>query len=245
MTNKTQTDGSSPAPLGGQRKQLKKQAKREARAMHALDQARQDLQKAERKLARAQRDLQKRQDDLQACAANLEKIRSSSHPEGANLGPPVMFEIEQSIVLEVVGAEGEEHVDQGAMAQEEVLAPLFDPNAATELIEPGAEKTPAEPGEEGHAGEDIALADLQLLTQQVPDGAALTAESEAAGSASPKIEVQDGSDTQAGVAGTDAVEPSAQPEARRSPGTRRPRNSATPRRRSPSSRSKSNGTEKP
>lgn len=99
MDDRTRTDTPAPAPsVETQKKRLKKQAKREARAMHALDQARRDLQKTERKLARTQQELQQRLIDVEICAAKLGKIRARQTFAEIAATPPS----EQSIILQII-----------------------------------------------------------------------------------------------------------------------------------------------
>src|SRR5258706_4658165 len=78
--NSTSTDQAN-----GTQKQRKKQAKREARAMLAVEQAKASVEKAQRKLAKAQQRLESRNARLHTLENNLSEMRSSSHGSDANV----------------------------------------------------------------------------------------------------------------------------------------------------------------
>lgn len=114
-----------------QAKKLKKQAKREAKAMQVVEQARRDLQKAEQKLARASRNVQKAQTHLLTCEANLEEVRSArrtlqgvNEPPGANSLEQTIEEliageqVVENIILDVLKNEHKENSIQELTAQE-------------------------------------------------------------------------------------------------------------------------------
>jgi hypothetical protein len=74
MEKNTQTGAPSPDKT---RKMLKKDARREARAMQAFEEARRDLKKAEQKLTRATHTLQEQQAYLHVCENKLAELRSA------------------------------------------------------------------------------------------------------------------------------------------------------------------------
>ena len=78
--NSTSTDQAN-----GTQKQRKKQAKREARAMLAVEQAKASVEKAQRKLAKAQQRLESRNARLHTLENNLSEMRSSSHVSDDNV----------------------------------------------------------------------------------------------------------------------------------------------------------------
>ncbi|MEO7019103.1 MAG: hypothetical protein ABI234_03015 [Ktedonobacteraceae bacterium] len=215
MDDHTQTDTPlSVASLNKRKKQLKKQAKREARAMHALDQAQRDLQKAERKLVSVQHDFQQRQIDLETCAAKLVKIRTSSFAETTFSKIPSPSELEQGIILHIVEAEEEEVTDneQSFITQEENLEQIFDASETVILTLSEMDKIASEISEEDLASQEAA--EIEQSTH------------------SDNIEVPTPTETPAQPARTSIT--------RRSKTNATPRTTTT--RRSPSSRAKPNET---
>jgi hypothetical protein len=83
MEKHIQIDAPSP---DNTKKKLKKYARREARAMQALEQARRDLQKAEQKLTRATRNLQEHQASLHVCEDTLQEVRSARRAFQTSMG---------------------------------------------------------------------------------------------------------------------------------------------------------------
>jgi len=77
--NPTSTDQAN-----GTQKQRKKQAKLEAKAMLAVEQAKASVEKAQRKLAKAQQRLESRITRLHARENQLSELRSSSFESGMN-----------------------------------------------------------------------------------------------------------------------------------------------------------------
>ncbi len=67
------------------KKKLKKQAKREAKAMRVAEQAHRELQKAEKKQAKTSQRLQEQQSLVQESATRLEAIRSTRRALQAEL----------------------------------------------------------------------------------------------------------------------------------------------------------------
>ncbi len=150
MDDRTQTETPDPAAsMDVSKKRLKKRAKREARAMHALDQARRDLQKAERRLVRAQQELLQRQVDVETCLVKLGKIRARA----TFTEIPVTPEPEESIVLHIIETEDAEIPDdlQEFAAQVENLDQLLGSN---EPLTFNLNETNA-PASETHAEEPV------------------------------------------------------------------------------------------
>jgi hypothetical protein len=77
MVKTANSNSSSPVSTGEAQKQRKKQAKREAKAMLAVERAKVVVEKAKQKLAKAQTRLEARSARLRTREANLAEIRSS------------------------------------------------------------------------------------------------------------------------------------------------------------------------
>jgi hypothetical protein len=84
MAKKQVTQDGSAGVVTQQGKQEKKQAKREAKAMLAVDVAREKVAAAERKLAKAQLRLEIRRTSLQAAEAHLAELRNAHAPVEAS-----------------------------------------------------------------------------------------------------------------------------------------------------------------
>src|SRR5438132_14261698 len=84
------------------KKKLKKQAKREARAMQDLEQARRDLQKAEQKQTRAARLVHEQQVALQESEARLEAVRSARRALQAEMESSSEAKVAEAVLLEAV-----------------------------------------------------------------------------------------------------------------------------------------------
>ena len=267
MDETNQTGAPSPDEV---KKVLKKQAKREAKAMQALEQAQRDVKKAEQKLARATQNLQKRQARLDACEEKLEKIRliplslprEAPSPEISHASeievvnrPETLAESEQNAVMlnEVI----QELIEEGALREASHLAQA-DENATQDLFETSTEELlnlGGFPLADENATRDLELVELEepAVEEDLAVDLAPPVEEIAGNAASPSPEASQDEAAQSGASSTPAR---AKKPARstksptRTTGTRRPGTSAssppetTTRRRSPSSRAKSNGTQR-
>src|SRR3981081_2023877 len=79
MAKKMNRNSTSTEQAKGKHKQRKKQAKREARAMLAVEKAKASVEKAQRKLTKAQERLESRNARLHSLENNLSEMRSLSH----------------------------------------------------------------------------------------------------------------------------------------------------------------------
>ena len=86
MVKTANSNSSSAISTDQVQKQRKKQAKREAKAMLAVESAKVDAEKAERKLTKAQARLEARTERLHTLEASLAEIRSSQ--EGTEVSAP-------------------------------------------------------------------------------------------------------------------------------------------------------------
>jgi len=91
MAKKASDDSSSAVSTGETKKQQKKQAKREAKAMLAVEEGKASVQKAEKKLAKAQARLDARTASLQNLEAHLAELRAS-HEELEVSAPDIGFD---------------------------------------------------------------------------------------------------------------------------------------------------------
>jgi septal ring factor EnvC (AmiA/AmiB activator) len=132
MEKNNQTGAPSPDEA---RKKLKKYARREARAMQALEQARRDLKKAEDKLAKATRNLQEQQAFLQTCEEKLEEARSARRAFQASMEAAAEAqEVAEEVVSELIAEELAEE------AREEVASEIAAQELAEALVEEAVEK---------------------------------------------------------------------------------------------------------
>jgi hypothetical protein len=76
MAKKASANSSSPVPTGDEQKKRKKQAKREAKVMLEVEEAKGDVQKAEKKVAKAQALLEARTAHLRSLEESLSEIRT-------------------------------------------------------------------------------------------------------------------------------------------------------------------------
>ncbi len=76
MAKKANTNSSSPADIDEEQKKRKKQAKREAKVMLEIEEAKVDVEKAEKKVAKAQALLEARTAHLRSIEENLSEIRT-------------------------------------------------------------------------------------------------------------------------------------------------------------------------
>jgi hypothetical protein len=79
MAKTMNRNSTSTEQANGTQKERKKQAKREARALLAVERAKASVEKAQRKLAKAQERLESRNTHLHTLENNLSELRSSSH----------------------------------------------------------------------------------------------------------------------------------------------------------------------
>jgi chromosome segregation ATPase len=107
MAKKASDNTPSAVPTDEIQKQRKKQAKREAKAMLAVEEGKADVQKAEKKLAKAQAQLEARTARLHTLEAELAELRASheelevSVPDagfGDQTGQPELEEATQASV---------------------------------------------------------------------------------------------------------------------------------------------------
>ena len=76
MAKKTSANSSSPVPTGDEQKKRKKQAKREAKVMLEVEEAKGDVQKAEKNVAKAQARLEARTAQLRSLEETLSELRT-------------------------------------------------------------------------------------------------------------------------------------------------------------------------
>ena len=76
MARKASANSSSPVATDDEQKLRKQQAKREAKAMLVIEEAKKDVQKAEKKLAKAQATLEARTAHLRTLEGNLAELRT-------------------------------------------------------------------------------------------------------------------------------------------------------------------------
>jgi DNA repair exonuclease SbcCD ATPase subunit len=91
LAKKANTNSSSPIPDVDEQKKRKKEAKREARMMLEIEEAKTSIQKAEKKLAKAQANLEARNTHLRTLEADLSKLRTS-HEEIEVSAPDTGFD---------------------------------------------------------------------------------------------------------------------------------------------------------
>lgn len=262
MDENNQTGAPSPDEA---KKQLKKQAKREAKAMQALEQAQKDLKKAEQKLARATQNLQKRQAQVDASLEKLEKIRSASPREAQSPESSHASEIEvinrpetlaESVQNEAILNEAIEEFVEEVLEEAESLQQA-DENATRDLPEVSTEELldlGILPQTDENATRDLELVELETAEPAVEEDLAVDL-------VLPVEEILGENAPQAAETKQEEAAPSETTKTKRparnsktptsTTGTRRSRTSSTSstsqsgtRRRAPSSRAKSNGTQK-
>lgn len=105
MAKRQITQDGSAGSATQQGKQEKKQARREAKAMLAVDVAREKLAAAERKLAKAQLRLEIRRTSLQAAEAHLAELRNAHQPADAAEDAEEVF-VEAAVLSDSDGSPG-------------------------------------------------------------------------------------------------------------------------------------------
>ena len=171
--NSTSTDQAN-----GTQKQRKKQAKREARAMLAVEQAKANVEKAQRKLARAQERLESRNARLHTLENKLSELRSSSHVSEDNATQYRMDEQSEQTSTGQNGATASEQETSSvspepqpyAMSQEnEATSDASTPSSAVDTPIPTDQEVsmpPAEGREDIHP-EDQATSEQEPISSSV------------------------------------------------------------------------------
>ncbi len=127
MAKKASNDPSSPVSTDEIQKQRKKQAKREAKAMLAVEEGKAAVQKAEKKLAKAQARLDARTARLHTFEEHLAELRTS-HEELEVSAPDIGFdhqagqpemEYETAVSPEMQGPISEPYQETGAASDTE------------------------------------------------------------------------------------------------------------------------------
>jgi hypothetical protein len=268
MEKNKQTGAPSPDET---RKMLKKYARREARAMQAFEQARQDLKRAEQKLSKATRNLQEQQIYLQVCENKLVDLRSARRAfQASTEGSPENGhqEVPQEAVTQLADqAPGAAETTAGetgiVAAVEEVLKEMTDVeeaidravNETAEDLQPLAEQTVFDANEtitmdefaleEMLAGDDFSPNDDNSTRDLAAPGEEQTPISDSlsagTGENDPEQERDTGQISAESSQQSTRKAPSRRPRANTSSTARLP----TTRKRGPSSRTRSNNTEKP
>lgn len=120
MAKKASDNTSSPVSTDEIQKQRKKQAKREAKAMLAVEEGKAAVQKAEKKLAKAQARLEARTARLNTLEAHLAELRIS-HEELEVSAPDVGFDHQTGqpeMEYETAGSYQPEQVPPSELSQE-------------------------------------------------------------------------------------------------------------------------------
>lgn len=170
------------------KKKLKKLAKREARAMQAVEQANRDFQKAERKLARASDHVQGTQAHLQAREAKLAAIRASRRSLQTEIEDSIIEETLQQLIVKEVSEEASggiyeaEQAEQALSENVEVIGEMLaDEQAAVALVATTqADEELAEESQPFDANETSALEEISALealtneSAQLPESSAKT-----------------------------------------------------------------------
>lgn len=119
---KTHTDEPAAASKQEAKAQRKKQARREARLMLKVEQARQSQQKAERKLARAQSVLERRKARVQKFEEKLAQARSAREAQNGS-GPVISAQPQEQPAAERAPAAPQEPRETGTRTYEAALPP--------------------------------------------------------------------------------------------------------------------------
>lgn len=259
MEKQSRTGALSPDET---RKKLKKYARREARAMQTLEQARRDLKKAEQKLTRATRNLQEQQTYLQVCEHTLAEVRSARRAvqEARGEAPSetanrelALAEADQQRAEKTSAATGPTDDEGIVTAVEEALSALADVEAAVAKVmnETSQEQKslPEQPAFD--ANETITIDEFTIEEIVANDEFSQPDENVTPDLAGPGAEQSRATDTRAPEKDGDAPDPESPQQSTRKATARRPRATtaatsqpATTRRRSPSNRARSNEAEK-
>ncbi len=131
MAKKVSNDPTSAVPTDEIQKKRKKQAKREAKAMLAVEEGKEAVQKAEKKLAKAQAQLDARTARLHALEAHLAELRTS-HEELEVSAPDIGFDHQTGQPELEYETAGPYQPEQEPVVPPETQGPVSEPYQETE-----------------------------------------------------------------------------------------------------------------